>query len=40
MGEDATLEALVSTGRDFDLLFGNIGNGDIPTTIDKLSSVG
>ena len=33
MGEDATLEALVSTGRDFDLLFDNIGNGDIPAAI-------
>eukprot|EP01046_Picozoa_sp_COSAG06_P001634 COSAG06_NODE_55_length_27705_cov_7.023402_10_plen_221_part_00 len=29
MGEDATLEALMSTGRDLDLLFDNIGNGDI-----------
>ena len=40
MGEDATLEALMSTGRDLDLLFDNIGNGDIPAAIIPARSVG
>ena len=40
MGEDATLEALVSTGRDLDLLFDNIGTGDIPDAIIPARSAG
>jgi hypothetical protein len=42
MGEDATLEALMSTGRDLDLdlLFDNIGNGDIPDAIIPARSAG
>ena len=30
MGEDAILEALMSTGEELDLLLDNFGNGDIP----------
>ena len=40
MGEDATVEALMSTGRELDLLFDNIGNGDIPTAIILARSAG
>ena len=40
MGEDATVEALMSTGRELDLLFDNIGNGDIPAAITAARSAG
>ena len=40
MGEDATVEALMSTGRELDLLFDNIGNGDIPAAIIPARSAG
>ena len=40
MGEDAILEALMSTGEELDLLQDNFGNGDIPAAITAARSVG
>ena len=39
-GKDATLEALMSTGEELDLLLDNFGNGDIPAAITAARSVG
>ena len=40
MGEDATPEALMSTGEELDLLLDNFGNGDIPAAITAARSAG